>query len=131
MKNDIKPNPIPPTARKCERHAKPNFEELFRLGFHLGFSLIILIARELIAMNLSTIHFPLTQAGIPENSIEVRPIPESSDPTQGVQAKCQGPWAHGPRPKGPGPGGANRVDVGVGRWVGIHNPCTWHCFNGL
>ena len=42
----------------------------------------------------------------PKHSIEVRPIPESSDPTQGVQAKCQGPWAHGPRPKGPGPGRA-------------------------
>ena len=34
--------------------------------------------------------------GFPKHFIEVRPIPESSDPTQGVQAKCLGPWAQGP-----------------------------------
>ena len=36
MTNDIKPNPIPPSARKCESSAKPHFAELLRLGFSLG-----------------------------------------------------------------------------------------------
>ena len=34
------------------------------------------------AINLSTIKFSIIQAGIPKHSIEVRPIPDSSDPTQ-------------------------------------------------
>ena len=54
------------------------------------------------AINLSTIKFSIIQTGIPKHFIEVRPIPDSSNPTRGVEAKCQGPWARAHGPKGPG-----------------------------
>ena len=60
------------------------------------------------AINLSTIKFSIIQAGIPKHSIEVRPIPDSSDQNPRGGGKVPGPlrpWAPRARahePKGPG-----------------------------